>query len=280
MSGILYLCSTPIGNLDDISIRTLNILKTVDIIAAEDTRNTIKILNHFNINTKMTSYHEHNKISKGIQLIDKLLDNKNIALVTDAGTPGISDPGEDLVSLAIENNIKVTSTPGPTAFTTALIISGMKTRRFIFEGFLPADKKERTHIIESLKYETRTTIFYEAPHRLKNTLAELYNILGNRNIAIARELTKKFEEVKKDNLSNLIEFYSSNEPKGEFVIILEGVSEEHIKTENQKSWSSISIEEHMDIYLNQEIDTKEAMKRVARDRGITKREIYSYLNKK
>ncbi len=279
MSGTLYLCATPIGNLEDISIRTVNTLKEVDLIAAEDTRHTLKLINHFQIDTPLTSYHEHNKYSKGMQLIEKLLNGTNIALVTDAGTPGISDPGEDLVKLALENNIKVTTTPGAVAFITALIISGMSTRRFVFEGFLPSDKKERKKIIEKLDKETRTIILYEAPHKLKNTLEELFSNLGNRNIAITRELTKKYEEVKKGLLNELIEYYKVNEPKGEFVIIIEGVSEDIIKEEIIKTWESISIDEHMDLYLDKGMNNKEAMKQVAKDRGVSKRDIYSYITK-
>lgn len=279
MSGILYLCATPIGNLDDMSIRTLKTLKEVDLIAAEDTRHTLKLINHFEINTPMTSYHEHNKHLKGIQLIEKLLEGKNIALVTDAGTPGISDPGEELVKLAHENNITVTSTPGAVAFITALIISGMPTRRFVFEGFLPSDKKERREIINKFIKETRTVILYEAPHRLKTVLEELFSILGNRNIAIVRELTKKYEETKKGTLVELIEFYKTNEPKGEFVIILEGVSQQLIKEKEIAIWNSITIQEHMQKYINEGMTNKEAMKQTAKDRGVTKREIYAYLNK-
>lgn len=279
MSGILYLCATPIGNLDDMSIRTVKTLKEVDLIAAEDTRHTLKLINHFEINTPMTSYHEHNKHSKGIQLIEKLLDGKNIALVTDAGTPGISDPGEELVKLAHENKITVTSTPGAVALITALIISGMPTRRFIFEGFLPSDKKERKEIINKFIKETRTVILYEAPHRLKTMLEELFLSLGDRNIAIVRELTKKYEEIKKGILSELIEFYKVNEPKGEFVIIIEGVSQQVIKEKEIELWNLITIQEHMKKYINEGMTDKEAMKQTAKDRGVTKREIYAYLNK-
>lgn len=279
MSGILYLCATPIGNLDDMSIRTLKTLKEVDLIAAEDTRHTLKLINHFEIDTPMTSYHEHNKHLKGIQLIEKLLNGKNIALVTDAGTPGISDPGEELVKLAHENNITVTSTPGAVALITALIISGMPTRRFVFEGFLPSDKKERKEIINKFIKETRTVILYEAPHRIKTVLEELFSNLGNRNIAIVRELTKKYEEIKKGTLVELIEFYKTNDPKGEFVIILEGISQQIIKEKEIAIWNLITIQEHMQKYINEGMTNKEAMKQTAKDRGVTKREIYSYLNK-
>lgn len=278
MSGILYLCATPIGNLEDISIRAINTLKQVDIIAAEDTRHTLNLINHFEIKTPMTSYHEHNKVTKGIQLIKYLLDGKNIALVTDAGTPGISDPGEDLVKLALENNITVTSIPGACALINALIISGMSTRRFVFEGFIPTDKKDKKKILERLIKETRTIIIYEAPHRLKTTLNELYNSLGNRDIAIIKELTKKYEQIKRCDLKQALDYYQTNEIKGEFVIIIEGANEETLETENILKWQSISIEEHMEIY--KDMDKKEAMKQVAKDRGMSKRDVYSYLNLK
>lgn len=278
MSGILYLCATPIGNLEDISIRAINTLKQVDIIAAEDTRHTLNLINHFEIKTPMTSYHEHNKVTKGIQLIKYLLDGKNIALVTDAGTPGISDPGEDLVKLALENNITVTSIPGACALINALIISGMSTRRFVFEGFIPTDKKEKKKALERLIKETRTIIIYEAPHRLKTTLNELYNSLGNRDIAIIKELTKKYEQIKRCDLKQALDYYQTNEIKGEFVIIIEGANEETLETENILKWKSISIEEHMEIY--KDMDKKEAMKQVAKDRGMSKRDVYSYLNLK
>lgn len=278
MSGILYLCATPIGNLEDISIRAINTLKQVDIIAAEDTRHTLNLINHFEIKTPMTSYHEHNKVTKGIQLIKYLLDGKNIALVTDAGTPGISDPGEDLVKLALENNITVTSIPGACALINALIISGMSTRRFVFEGFIPTDKKDKKKILERLIKETRTIIIYEAPHRLKTTLNELYSTLGNRDIAIIKELTKKYEQIKRCNLKQALDYYQTNEAKGEFAIIIEGANEETLETENILKWQSISIEEHMEIY--KDMDKKEAMKQVAKDRGMSKRDVYSYLNLK
>ncbi len=277
MAGTLYLCATPIGNLEDISIRAINTLKQVDIIAAEDTRHTLNLLNHFNIKTNMTSYHEHNKITKGAKIIQYLLSDKDVALVTDAGTPAISDPGEDLVKLALENNINVTSVPGASALINALIISGMSTRRFVFEGFIPSDKKERKKVLEKLVKETRTSIIYEAPHRLKATLEELYNTLGNRNISLVKELTKKYEQVKRTNLEQAIIYYQTNEPKGEFVIIIEGANEQYLENENIKKWQSITIEEHMKIYTQKNMDKKEAMKQVAKDRGITKREVYNYL---
>lgn len=278
MSGTLYLCATPIGNLNDITLRVLELLKTVDIIAAEDTRHTIKLLNHFDIQTPMISYHEHNKQSKGTQLIEKLESGVNIALVTDAGMPGISDPGEDLVRLCYENNIAVTTAPGAAACITALVLSGMSTRRFIFEGFLPMDKKEKREVLKSIEKEVRTIIFYEAPHRLTDTLDELYKTIGERNAACVREITKKFEEVKKDTLGNLLKYYKENPPKGEFVIIIEGASREELRQEEIDGWESITIEEHMEQYCSKGMNQKEAMKQVAKDRGVPKREIYSYLN--
>lgn len=279
MSGTLYLCATPIGNLEDISIRAINTLKQVDIIAAEDTRNTLKLLNHFDIHTSITSYHEHNKNSKGAELINGLLNGKNIALVTDAGTPAISDPGEDLVKLALKNNIKVTSIPGAVAFVNALILSGISTRRFVFEGFLPNEKKERKYILSKLSDETRTILIYESPHRLKSTLEELHMYLGNRNATIVREITKKFEEIKQSTILELLECYTEKEAKGEFVIVIEGISPQILKDRDINMWNNMDITEHMKIYTSKGIDTKEAMKQVAKDRGVSKREIYSYINK-
>ena len=277
MSGILYLCATPIGNLEDITLRVLRTLKEADLIAAEDTRNTIKLLNHFNIKTPMTRYHEHNKTSKAVYLVGRLLDGINIALVTDAGTPGISDPGEEIVKKAYEAGIQVTSLPGACACITALTLSGLPTRRFAFEAFLPSDKKERKTIISSIKDETRTTIIYEAPHHLKNTLSELYSTLGNRKITICRELTKIHETVQLTTLQEAENYYRQNQPKGEYVLILEGCSIDEIETKKQENWQQISISSHMDIYLSKGIPKKEAMKKVASDRGISKRDVYNYL---
>ena len=277
MSGILYLCATPIGNLEDITLRVLRTLKEADLIAAEDTRNTIKLLNHFNIKTPMTSYHEHNKTSKAVYLVGRLLDGINIALVTDAGTPGISDPGEEIVKKAYEAGIQVTSLPGACACITALTLSGLPTRRFAFEAFLPSDKKERKTIISSIKDETRTTIIYEAPHHLKNTLSELYSTLGNRKITICRELTKIHETVQLTTLQEAENYYRQNQPKGEYVLILEGCSIDEKKKKKQENWQQISISSHMDIYLSKGIPKKEAMKKVASDRGISKRDVYNYL---
>ena len=277
MTGKLYLCATPIGNLEDITLRVLRTLKEVDLIAAEDTRHSIKLLNHFEITTPMTSYHEFNKIDKGHFLVNKLLEGVNIALITDAGTPGISDPGEELVKLAYEAGIEVTSLPGPAACITALTLSGLSTRRFAFEAFLPTDKKEKQSILMELKTQTRTTIIYEAPHRLKKTLKELYEVLGNRNLSVVKEITKKHETVLRTNLQDAIDYYDTNEPKGEFVLVLEGADKEAMILEEQTNWNKLTLEEHMSIYLNKGLDKKEAMKAVANDRGVSKRDIYNQL---
>ncbi|MBR5127925.1 MAG: 16S rRNA (cytidine(1402)-2'-O)-methyltransferase [Roseburia sp.] len=277
MAGKLYLCATPIGNLEDITFRVLRTLKEVDLIAAEDTRNSIKLLNHFEIKTPMTSYHEYNKIEKAYQLVDKMREGKNIALITDAGTPGISDPGEDLVRICYEEGIEVTSLPGAAACITALTMSGLPTRRFAFEAFLPRDKKERALVLEQLKNETRTIIMYEAPHHLVKTLEELQSVLGNRKIAVCRELTKRYEEKMLATISDMLDFYKENEPRGEYVLVLEGKSFEEIAEEEKKSWEAMTLEEHMAVYENQGIDRKEAMKLVAKDRGISKRDVYQAL---
>lgn len=277
MSGTLYLVATPIGNLGDMTSRAIDTLKEVDIIAAEDTRNSIKLLNHFDIKTPMTAYHEHNKYEKADVLVKELLDGKNIAVITDAGTPGISDPGEVLVSKSHEMGIPVTTLPGCCALINALIISGLPTRRFSFEAFLPSDKKERANILEELKNDTRTIIIYEAPHHLKKTLGELRNALGDRNIALCKELTKKFENVHKTTIDGAVAYYEENEPKGEYVLVIEGKNREDIIKEAQDQFQSMSIEEHMDMYISQGIDKKEAMKLVAKDRGVPKRDIYNAL---
>ena len=276
--GTLTLCATPIGNLEDITYRVVRTLQEVDFIAAEDTRHTRKLLNHFDIHTKLISYHEHNKMEKGKELIELLKQGKNLALVTDAGTPGISDPGEDIVKLAIEEGITVTSAPGAVAGITALILSGQSTRRFIFEGFLPTDKKERKALFESLKTETRTTILYEAPHRLNKTLELLYEALGDRSITVTKELTKKFEFIHKTTLSGAITYFEEVEPKGEFVLVLAGKDLKTLQEEDQKVWEEMSIEEHMNLYVNKGMDEKTAMKQVAKDRGVSKRDIYAYLH--
>ena len=274
----VYLVPTPIGNLEDITYRVVRTLQEVDFIAAEDTRHTRKLLNHFDIHTKLISYHEHNKMEKGKELIELLKQGKNLALVTDAGTPGISDPGEDIVKLAIEEGITVTSAPGAVAGITALILSGQSTRRFIFEGFLPTDKKERKALLESLKTETRTTILYEAPHRLNKTLELLYEALGDRSITVTKELTKKFEFIHKTTLSGAITYFEEVEPKGEFVLVLAGKDLKALQEEDQKAWEEMSIEEHMNLYINKGMDEKTAMKQVAKDRGVSKRDIYAYLH--
>ena len=276
--GTLTLCATPIGNLEDITYRVVRTLTEADFIAAEDTRHTKKLLNHFDIHTKLISYHEHNKIEKGPELIEILKSGKNIALVTDAGTPGISDPGEDLVRLAMEEGITVTSAPGAVAGITALILSGQSTRRFIFEGFLPTDKKERKAVLEGLKNETRTTILYEAPHRLMKTLEALYESFGDRSITVTKELTKKFEFIYKTTLSGAISYFNEVEPKGEFVLVLEGKDPKTLQEEDQKAWEELSIEEHLQFYLDKGQDEKAAMKQVAKDRGVSKRDIYAYIH--
>lgn len=279
MAGTLYLCATPIGNLQDMTPRVLETLREVDLIAAEDTRNSRKLMTHFQISTPMTSYHEYNKVEKAHTLIEKLTTGQNIALITDAGTPAISDPGEVLVKMCHEAGITVTSLPGPAALITALTLSGLSTRRFCFEGFLPSDKKERKLILEELKNETRTIILYEAPHHLKATIKELYNTVGERKITLCRELTKKFETVFPTTLESAMQYYEENEPRGEYVLVLEGKSFQQIKEEQQDSFAEISIEEHMKRYEDQGMDRKEAMKLVAKDRGISKRDVYQYLLK-
>ena len=275
--GKLFLCATPIGNLEDITMRVLRTLKEVDLIAAEDTRNSLHLLNHFDIHTPMTSYHEYNKIEKAYTLIHNMKEGNNVALITDAGTPGISDPGEDLVRLCYEAGIEVTSLPGACACVTALTLSGLPTRRFCFEAFLPQDKKEKQVILEELKTETRTTILYEAPHRLLKTLKELYEALGERKLTLCRELTKRYETAFRTTLSGAIDYYSKNEPKGECVIVLEGRSLQEMQQEEQQKWEEMDVKSHVKLYEDQGMDRKEAMKRAAKDRGISKREIYAML---
>lgn len=277
MSGMLYLCATPIGNLGDMTPRVVETLRNVDMIAAEDTRNSIKLLNHFAIKTSMTSYHEYNKVEKADYLIAQMQQGKDVALITDAGTPAISDPGEVLVAKCHEAGITVTSLPGPAACITALTLSGLSTRRFCFEAFLPADKKERTEILEELKQESRTMILYEAPHHLVKTLKELYEALGDRRITLCRELTKRFETVQPTTLQEILAYYETEEPRGEYVLVLEGKSLQQKKEEKQASWQSMTIGEHMAYYEKEGMDEKAAMKQVAKDRGVPKREIYQYL---
>lgn len=273
------MCATPIGNLGDMTPRVRETLEQVDLIAAEDTRNSIKLLNHFEIKTPMTSYHEYNKVDKAKTLIAKMKQGEDIALITDAGTPAISDPGEVLVTMCQEEGIRVTSLPGAAACITALTLSGLSTRRFCFEGFLPSEKKEKKMVLEDLQNESRTIIIYEAPHHLKGTLDDLYAALGDRRITLCRELTKKFEEIFPTTLAKAIEYYKKDDPRGEYVLVIEGKSLYDIKKEQQEDWQSISVEEHMKIYEDQGMDNKSAMKQVAKDRGISKRDVYNYLLK-
>ena len=277
MPGKLYLCATPIGNLEDMTLRVLRTLKEVDLIAAEDTRNSIRLLNHFEIKTPMTSYHEYNKIEKAHDLIRQMKDGKNVALITDAGTPGISDPGEELVKMCHEEGIEVTSLPGACACITALTVSGRPTRRFCFEAFLPSDKKEKQAVLKELKEETRTIVLYEAPHRLVRTLEELLEALGNRSITICRELTKKHETVFLTTIEEALAHYRETDPKGECVLVIEGKSREELQKEERKQWEGVSLEEHMKIYTDQGLDRKDAMKQVAKDRGVPKRDVYQGL---
>ncbi|MBD5452932.1 MAG: 16S rRNA (cytidine(1402)-2'-O)-methyltransferase [Lachnospiraceae bacterium] len=280
MAGTLYLCATPIGNLGDMTPRVIETLKEVDIIAAEDTRNSIKLLNHFEIRTSMTSYHEYNKVEKADYLVEQLMQDKNVALITDAGTPAISDPGEVLVQKCLQAGITVTSLPGAAACITALTLSGLSTRRFCFEGFLPSDKKEKAEILEELKEESRTIILYEAPHHLVRTLKELQETMGNRKVTLCRELTKKFETILPTTLEDALALYEQEEPRGEYVLVIEGKSRQEKKEEERQAWQAMSIEEHMSYYEKEGMDKKSAMKQVAKDRGVTKREIYQYFLKK
>ena len=277
MPGMLYLCATPIGNLGDMTPRVVETLRSVDMIAAEDTRNSIKLLNHFDIKTSMTSYHEYNKIEKADYLVSQMQQGKNVALITDAGTPAVSDPGEVLVAKCHEAGIAVTSLPGAAACITALTLSGLSTRRFCFEAFLPSDKKEKAEILEELKEESRTIILYEAPHRLRKTLQELSDVLGSRRLTLCRELTKKFETVLPTTIADAIAMYETEEPRGEYVLVIEGKSLEQKREDQQASWQSMSIEEHMAYYEGDGMDEKSAMKQVAKDRGVSKRDIYQYL---
>ncbi|MBR4795466.1 MAG: 16S rRNA (cytidine(1402)-2'-O)-methyltransferase [Lachnospiraceae bacterium] len=277
MAGMLYLCATPIGNLEDMTLRVLRILKEVDLIAAEDTRNSIKLLNHFEIKTPMTSYHEFNKIDKAYELVNLMKEGKNIALITDAGMPGISDPGEELVRICYEEGIGVTALPGASAVVTALTLSGQKTRRFAFEAFLPKDKKERKRVLTEIKDETRTIIIYEAPHHLLKTLQELYDTLGCRSISVVKELTKLHENVNRTTLPDAISYYEENEPKGEYVLVIEGKSKEECENEVKAQFEELSIEDHVNKYVDSGMDKKEAMKVVAKERGISKRDVYNAL---
>ncbi|KRQ86341.1 Ribosomal RNA small subunit methyltransferase I [Caloramator mitchellensis] len=274
MAGYIYLVATPIGNLGDITLRALEILKSVHFIAAEDTRQTLKLLNHFEIKKPLISYHEHNKYESGEKIIKRVLEGESMALVTDAGTPGISDPGEALVKMAIENDIKVFGIPGPTAFVNALIVSGLNTSRFVFEGFLPVDKKGRRERLEALLDEERTIIFYEAPHKLERTLEDLYKTFGNRKIALCRELTKKYEEIIRCTLKEAIDTFKQKKPLGEFVLILEGLSKEEKEKKMEETLSEISIEEHVKKYIEEGFSKMDAIKKVAKERNIPKSEVY------
>lgn len=276
---MLYVCGTPIGNLEDITLRVLRVLKEVDLIAAEDTRQSVKLLNHYNIKTPLTSYHEHNKDTKGPQLIAMLKDGKDIAIVTDAGMPGISDPGEDLIRLCYQNNVEVTIVPGATAVITALVLSGLNARSYIFEGFLPKNKKQRKEVLKRASNETRTIVFYEAPHHLLDTLEEIFESCGNRNTAVIRELTKKHETVERGALFDIIEHFKVNPPKGEFVIVVEGVDPQSVKCDEIKKFENMTIKEHFEGYISDGLDEKSAMKAVARDRGIGKRDVYNEVKK-
>ena len=278
MAGGLFLCATPIGNLEDITLRVIRTLKEADLIAAEDTRNSIKLLNHFEITTPMTSYHEYNKYDKADYLVRLMSEGKTVACITDAGTPGISDPGEVLVQKALEAGIPVTSLPGPAACITALTMSGLSTRRFCFEAFLPPDKKERARILEELKGETRTILLYEAPHHLKETLTQLGDALGGeRRISVCRELTKKHETLLQTTLAGALEYFTENEPRGEFVLVIAGRDPREARQEEIGAWEKMSIEEHMKLYESRGVDHKEAMKLVAKDRGVSRRDIYREL---
>lgn len=276
MSGTLYVCATPIGNLEDITFRVLNCLKEVDLIAAEDTRNSIRLLNYFGIKTPMTSYHEYNKYDKAAYLVREIQSGKNVAIITDAGTPCISDPGEELVRECAEAGIPVTSLPGPSAVVTALTLSGLPTRRFAFEAFLPQDKKERARVFSELETETRTMIFYEAPHRLKKTLAELCHLFGgSRRISLCRELTKTHEEVLRLTLEDAVKKYEDTEPKGEYVLVIAGKTYEEIRRESESAWENMTVPEHISYYMAQGISEKDALKKTAKDRGMSRREVYA-----
>ena len=271
MSGKLYICPTPIGNLEDITYRTLRVLNEVDLIAAEDTRHSIKLLNHFEISKPLTSYFEHNKDTKGDYLINKLLDGENIALISDAGMPGISDPGEDLIKQAIENNIEIDVLPGATAFAVALVGSGLDTHKFVFEGFLDRDKKIRRNRLEEIKEEDRTMIFYESPHRLKDTLKDMLKILGNRKIAVNRELTKKYQEVIREDIETVLKIYEEKEIKGEFVLIVSGFEGEK---KAQNNYDDLTEREYVIELMNSGVSKKDAIKTVCKDRKLKKDVVY------
>lgn len=276
MAGDIYLVATPIGNLEDITIRALNTLKSADVIAAEDTRHTLGLLNHFEIKKPLFSYHEHNQRESGEKLIQMALEGKNIALVTDAGTPGISDPGEGIVKLAIENGIRVYLVPGAAALIYGLVVSGLATSRFVFEGFLPTDNKSRRERFNSLEYEERTIIFYEAPHKLQKTLGDLYEVFGNRKIALCRELTKKHEEIIRCTLSEAIEEFKDKKPLGEFVLVMEGKDRQEAERERLEQLEELPIEQHIRMLMEKGLTKKDAIKEVARERKLPKAEVYKY----
>ena len=277
MTGTLYLVATPIGNLEDMTFRAIRLLREADVIAAEDTRNSIKLLNHFDIHTPMTSYHEYNKYDKGRELVQRLLQGESVALITDAGTPGISDPGEELVRMCLDAGVPVSAAPGACAAVTALILSGKSTRRFVFEAFMPTDKKERQAVLEDLKTQTRTAVLYEAPHRLVRTLEELAAALGDRRVTVCRELTKKHETILETTLAQAAAWFRENEPRGECVLVLEGRNRDEMQAEERSRWLDLSIEAHMQLYLDKGMDKKAAMKAVAADRGISRRDVYAAL---
>lgn len=279
MAGKLYLVATPIGNLEDMTYRAVRVLSEVDVIAAEDTRNSIKLLNHFEIKTPMTSYHEYNKYDKAKVLVEKMQQGQSVAVITDAGTPGISDPGEELVRQALDAGLEVTPVPGACACILALISSGLSTRRFAFEAFLPYDKKDRTRVLEEMKRETRTMVMYEAPHKLKKTLAELMEALGDRHITLAREITKKHETIEPMMLSEAISRYEEEDPRGEFVIVIEGLDVKKLEEEKKSSFEAMSVEEHVQMYVDQGMSKKDAIKQAAVDRGVPKRDVYNAVMK-
>lgn len=276
MSGILYLCATPIGNLGDVSSRCLEVFESVELIACEDTRRTVQLLNYFGIKKQLTSYHEHNKYEKGEYIIGLLKEGKDVALVSDAGTPAISDPGEDLVRMCIENDVQVTSIPGCVAGVNALILSGLPTRRFAFEGFLSVNKRHRKEHLESVKNDTHTLIFYEAPHKLTYTLKDMLDVFGDRRIALCRELTKIHEEIIRTTLKEAQELYSEKSPKGEYVIVIEGAKEPE---PDSAWWESLTVFQHVEKYIEDGDDPKEAVKKAAKDRGVPKRDVYNEYHK-
>ncbi len=275
-TGMLYVVPTPIGNLKDITLRAIEVLKECDIVAAEDTRQTLKLLNHFEIKKSLISYHKFNEQNKSGNIIDLLREGKNVAIVSDAGTPGISDPGSVIVGKCIEENIKFEVLPGAAAITTAVVYSGLDTTKFVFRGFLPRENKERRAIMEELLDYRDTLIFYEAPHRLVDTLVFLRDNFGNRKIAVCRELTKLHEEIFRGTLEEAAEYFNINKPRGEFVLVVEGKQIEEIEKEKRKVWEGLTIEEHIKMYMNQNLSKKEAIKKVAKDRELPKNEVYKF----